>query len=423
MGMDVPTVDATYFAKGFEAVQDLIAKGAVLAGHDVSAGGLVTTLLEMTFTDNHSGMRLDLSGMDEHDGHKLLLSERPGVVLQVTDGGTVVGILARAGVRAYNIGVTTRDRQMTIGELRLDIDRLRDIWYSTSYLLDRAQSGPEKAAERRDNYAKNPLEYRFPQGFTGKTKTHKNRIKAAVIREKGCQCERETAWMMHLAGMDVRDVHMTDLVSGRETLEDVNFIAFVGGFSNSDVLGSAKGWAGAFLYNEKAKRALDNFYAREDTLSVGICNGCQLMVELGLVGGSGPVKMLHNDTHRFESAFLGVEIIDTNSVMLRSLAGSKLGIWIAHGEGKFSLPGGEGAYNIAMKYCSDAYPANPNGSDFATAAITSADGRHLAMMPHLERALRPWNWAYYPEDRTEDEVSPWIEAFENAVRWIEAKSK
>lgn len=224
--------------------------------------------------------------------------------------------------------------------------------------------------------------------------------------------------MMHLAGMEVKDVHMTDLISGRETLEDVNFIAFVGGFSNSDVLGSAKGWAGAFLYNEKAKRALDNFYARADTLSVGICNGCQLMVELGLLGDQGPVKMLHNDTHRFESAFLGVDVTESNSVMLSSLRGSRLGIWIAHGEGKFDLPGGEGAYNVAMKYVSDAYPANPNGSDFAVAAVSSPDGRHLAMMPHLERAIRPWNWAYYPEDRSGDEVSPWVEAFANAAKWI-----
>jgi phosphoribosylformylglycinamidine synthase len=423
VGMEVPTVDAENFAKGFAAVQGLINKGMVLAGHDISAGGLVTALLEMTFTDNHSGMHLDLSGLGEKDLHKLLFSERPAVVLQTADGGAVVSELARVGVRAYNIGVVTRERTMRIGELTLDIDRLRDAWYETSYLLDRAQSGEEKAAERRDNYAATPLEYRFPEGFTGKLNVKKTGVKAAVIREKGCQCERETAWMMHLAGMEVRDVHMTDLVSGRETLEDVNFIAFVGGFSNSDVLGSAKGWAGAFLYNEKAKRALEKFYARPDTLSVGICNGCQLMVELGLVGGQGPVKMLHNDTHRFESAFVGVEIQESNSIMLGSLKGSHLGIWIAHGEGKFHLPAGEGAYNVAMKYRSGVYPANPNGSDFDVAAIASPDGRHLAMMPHLERAIRPWNWAYYPEERTGDEVSPWVEAFENAAKWVVAHKR
>ncbi len=312
---------------------------------------------------------------------------------------------------------------------RLDIGRLRDSWYETSYLLDRHQSGEECAAQRRDNYKAAPLAYDFPKGFTGKLaqwgldpdRKGRTGIRAAVIREKGCQCERETAWMMHLAGMDVKDVHMTDLISGRETLDDVNMIAFVGGFSNSDVLGSAKGWAGAFLYNEKARRALENFYAREDTLSIGICNGCQLMIELDLIVPAHKEKprMLHNDTHRFESAFLGVGIEHSNSVMFGDMAGSRLGIWIAHGEGKFNLPRPLSEYNVVMKYAADHYPANPNGSDHAVAGIASADGRHVAMMPHLERALCPWNWAYYPEERRDDEVSPWIEAFVNARRWID----
>ena len=230
---------------------------------------------------------------------------------------------------------------------------------------------------------------------------------------------------MYLAGMDVKDVHMTDLVSGRETLEDVNMIVFVGGFSNSDVLGSAKGWAGAFLYNEKAKQALDRFYARPDTLSLGVCNGCQLMIELGLITPSDAEKprMLHNDSHKFESGFVGVEVRPSNSVLLGSLAGSRLGVWIAHGEGKFHLPYAEEHYNVALKYAYEAYPANPNGSDYNVAGIASADGRHLAMMPHLERSLRPWNWAWYPEERTQDEVSPWIEVFVNARKWIETNAK
>ncbi len=229
-----------------------------------------------------------------------------------------------------------------------------------------------------------------------------------------------------MAGFDVRDVTMTDLVSGRETLRDVNMIVFVGGFSNSDVLGSAKGWAGAFRYNEKAASALRDFYARPDTLSLGICNGCQLMVELGLVkplkdSTVGP-RMLHNDSHKFESAFVGVNVVSNpaaNSVMFNGLEGSSLGIWVAHGEGKFSLPGDEADYNAVLKYSRSDYPANPNGSDFDVAGIASADGRHLAMMPHLERSLKPWNWAHYPEDRPSDEVSPWVAAFVNARRWVE----
>ncbi|MCF0194821.1 MAG: phosphoribosylformylglycinamidine synthase subunit PurQ, partial [Bacteroidaceae bacterium] len=200
------------------------------------------------------------------------------------------------------------------------------------------------------------------------------------------------------------------------------FIVFCGGFSNSDVLGSAKGWAGAFLYNPKAKAALDRFYAREDTLSLGICNGCQLMVELGLLGDNR-ARMLHNVSHKFESAFVGLTIPENNSVLLGSLAGSRLGIWVAHGEGRFSLPEGENAYNIVAKYTCAEYPGNPNGSDFAVAGIASADGRHLAMMPHLERAIFPWQNAYYPADRLADEITPWAEAFANAYKWTVSKNR
>jgi len=305
------------------------------------------------------------------------------------------------------------------------------VWYRSSFLLDRRQSTEKLATERFRNYGEQPLTYRFPHGFTGNIlqygiisqRRKPSGIRAAIIREKGVNGDREMAWSMYLAGMDVKDIHMTDLVSGRETLEDVNMIVFVGGFSNSDVLGSAKGWAGAFLYNERAALALERFYARDDTLSLGVCNGCQLMIELGLVGveGDNRPKMLFNESHKFESAFLNVDIPINNSVMLGTLAGSRLGIWIAHGEGKFMLPGEENDYHIPMKYSYREYPGNPNGSDFATAAICSADGRHLAMMPHLERSVYRYNWADYPAGRKDDEITPWIEAFVNAREWIAGK--
>ena len=248
----------------------------------------------------------------------------------------------------------------------------------------------------------------------------KPRIKAAVIREKGSNSEREMANAMYLAGFDVKDVHMTDLIAGRETLKDIKFIAAVGGFSNSDVLGSAKGWAGAFLYNEKANRALKDFFAKDDTLSLGVCNGCQLFVELELLtpDHKEKPKMLHNETAKFECNFTSVEIQENNSVMLSSLAGSKLGIWAAHGEGKFSFPKSEDNYNIVGKYAYNSFPSNPNGSDFNVAMMTDASGRHLVMMPHLERSTFPWNWANYPKDRN-DEVSPWLEGFINARKWLE----
>jgi len=434
LGKQTPNVtDTNYFVKAFETLQTLICEGKVLAGHDISAGGMITALLEMCFADNALGAKINLDSIAEKDLIKLLFSENPGVIFQVKDLEAVRSVMEQAELRFHVIGSPAEAGTLHITKedqtYQLDIASLRDLWFKTSYLLDRNQSGKELALERFENYKKNDLNYQFPANFTGEfaqygidpKRKEQSGVKAAIIREKGVNGDREMAWMMHLAGMDVKDIHMTDLISGREDLSDVNMIVFVGGFSNSDVLGSAKGWAGAFLYNEKAKAALDQFYARKDTLSLGVCNGCQLISELGLIypEHENHPKLLHNNSGKFESGFVSVDIQENNSVMLSSLAGSKLGIWVAHGEGKFNLPMNEEEYHIPMKYSHNNYPANPNGSPFATAAIASKDGRHLAMMPHLERATYPWNWAYYNDDRKQDEVSPWIEAFVNAKNWIE----
>ncbi len=438
LGEEAPTVtDAEYFKNGFNAIQTLINKGLILAGHDISAGGMITALLEMCFANTKGGLKVDLSSIEEKDIVKVLFSENPGVLIQVKDLTAVSALLEDNGVQFVELGQPATERQLVVThdsqELVLDIDTYRDKWYKTSYLLDRKQSGEKLAAERFANYKNQALNYQFPASFTGSlsqyglTLDRKERsgVKAAIIREKGVNGDREMAYSMFLAGFDVKDVHMTDLIAGRETLEDINLIVFVGGFSNSDVMGSAKGWAGAFLYNEKAKLALDNFYKRPDTLSLGVCNGCQLMVELGLVypEHAEKPKMLHNNSHKFESIFLNMNIEENHSVMLQSLAGSKLGVWVAHGEGKYHFPYAESKYHIAGKYTQSGYPGNPNGSDFNTAAICSHDGRHLAMMPHLERAIFPWQWGYYAEGRQQDEVTPWIEAFVNAKKWIEAKTK
>ena len=433
IGTQVPGVpDPGYFTSAFEAVQQMIREGLILAGHDISAGGMITTLLEMTFGRNDTGMELDMNGIGEDDLAKLLFSEKPGVIIQVSEQEKAEALLSNKNLHFFNIGQVTHERTIMIshqsGQFEFDINALRDTWYRTSYLLDRKQCGPELAKARYDNYKSQELSFRFPEKFTGRfnqyglepSRRAKSGIRAAIIREKGVNGDREMAWSMHLAGFDVKDVHMTDLISGRENLEDVHLIAFVGGFSNSDVLGSAKGWAGAFLYNPAAKEALDKFYARHDTMSLGVCNGCQVMIELGLVypEHAHMPKMLHNASGKFESAFLNVEIQDSRSIMLKSLEGSRLGIWVAHGEGRFQLPYDEGKYEIPMKYAYSEYPGNPNGSDYAVAGLCSHDGRHLVMMPHLERAIHPWNWAYYPSDRKSDQVSPWIEAFVNAREWI-----
>ena len=438
IGDDVPTVqNPEYFRDAFHTIQELINKGLILAGHDISAGGLITTLLEMCFANMEGGMEINLNKINCDDIIKILFAENPGIVIQIANKHKheVKKILEDAGIGFVKIGAPCEERHILVtlqdATYQFGIDYLRDVWYSSSYLLDRKQSMNGCAKQRFENYKKQPIEFAFNPNFTGKLsqfglnpdRRTPSGIKAAIIREKGTNGEREMAYMLHLAGFDVKDVTMTDLVSGRETLEDINMIVFCGGFSNSDVLGSAKGWAGTFLFNPKAKAALENFYARKDTLSLGVCNGCQLMMELGLITPEDKKKgkMLHNDSHKFESAFLGVTVPMNRSVMFGSLSGSKLGIWVAHGEGKFSLPYLEDHYNVVLKYSYDEYPGNPNGSDYSVAGIASQDGRHLAMMPHLERACFPWENAYYPAKRIyEDQITPWMEAFVNARKWVEA---
>ncbi len=429
VGDKTPTIaDASRFIAAFNTMQDCIKSGYIVAGHDVGSGGLITTLLELCFSDPDAGAAYDLSALHEADTLKMLFSENTGIVFQVKKGAEakVKTAFDVSGIDAVYIGDFLSGGHVHISnkaqKYSFETGTWRDIWYKTSYLLDVKQSGPIKAKERYDQYKNQPLKYRFPDLFSGKkpdTDPSMPRIKAAVIREKGSNSERELAHAMYLAGFDVRDVHMTDLISGRETLEDIRFIGAVGGFSNSDVLGSAKGWAGAFKYNEKANLALSRFFSRPDTLSVGICNGCQLFIELGLIHTEHDVKpkMHFNDSHKHESAFTSVQISANNSVMLSSLEGCTLGVWISHGEGKFILPKAESDYHIVAKYGYDAYPANPNGSDYNTAMLCSSDGRHLVMMPHIERSIFPWNWANYPSGRN-DAVSPWAAAFVNARDWL-----
>lgn len=467
IGNAAPDVeDPAYFGGAFAAVQELVGKNLILAGHDISAGGLITAALEMCFANVNGGLALNARTLEmlaqawegkEVAGaaFKAMFSETPGVLVQVAneklaDVAAVLDIVtapvaaevAAPGAKAYIIGNYLPARKVVItgmgaaDAVSLDIDSLRDIWFKTSYLFDIRQVGEKCAKERFQNYKNQPLVYKFPEGFTGSVAAYEGVASAAdgsaalapaadapvaaIIREKGSNGDREMAWALHLAGFRVKDVHMTDLISGRETLEEVKMIVFVGGFSNADTLGSAKGWAGAFLYNAKAKAALDAFYAREDTMSLGICNGCQLMAELGLLTPTArelSPKMIHNNSHKYESAFVGVTIEESPSIMLRSLSGSKLGIWVAHGEGKFSFPAGMEHFAVAARYNYNAYPANPNGSPEGIAGVCSSDGRHLAMMPHPERCLRPWNWAHYPAELRSQEITPWIEMFVNARVW------
>ena len=423
IGNQTPAVqDAAYFKTAFNTLQQLIVEGQITAGHDIGSGGLITTLLEMCFPSTAVGMELDFSALAEKDLVRILFSEKVGVVVQ--SPADLSSAFAAVGVNAVKIGTTNERSDLSIGTLQLSIPSMRKVWMSTSSKLEAKQTTERLAAVRADNVVQQSLQFNFPQNFDGKKPEEKNQtLKAAVLREKGSNSEREMAYMMDLIGFDVRDVHMTDLIEGRETLEDIQLLVAVGGFSNSDVLGSAKGWAGAIKYNEKANKAITNFFNRPDTLSLGVCNGCQLFVELGLLTPDDDElpKMLHNDSGKFECHFTAVTIQASKSIMLQGLEGSTLGIWAAHGEGKFSFPKSESNYQIPAKYLYSDYPSNPNGSDFNAAMLASEDGRHLVMMPHLERSTFPWNWGHYPSDR-KDDVSPWTMVFENAFNWLSEKT-
>ena len=438
VGSEVPDVlDTDYFRRAFEAVQSAVGSGLVQAGHDVSAGGMLVALLEMCFANVDGGLEVDLDAIPDPDLVKILFSENPAVLLQVPADDRLEAILREAGVRFYRVARPTDERHLLItkdgADYHFGIDYMRDVWYRSSYLLDRLQSGEECAATRYEQYKMQPLRFRIPDTFVGSTaslglsatRTERSGVRAAILRDKGTNGEREMAYALYLAGFDVKDVHLTDLATGRETLDDIDFAVFCGGFSNSDVLGSAKGWAAGILHNDRARSAINRFYDRPDTLSLGICNGCQLMAHLGLLYPDHTERhaLLHNRSHKFESSFVTLDIPQNDSVMLGSLSGARIGVWVAHGEGRFDFPYEEARYRIAARYSYDSYPANPNGSQWGVAALTSADGRHLAMMPHPERSIFPWQCAHYPADRRQDEVTPWMQAFVNARRWVESKRR
>ena len=438
VGSEVPDVlDTDYFRRAFEAVQTAVGSGLVQAGHDVSAGGMLVALLEMCFANVDGGLEVDLDAIPDSDLVKILFSENPAVLLQAPADDRLEAILREAGVRFYRVARPTDERHLLItkdgADYHFGIDYMRDVWYRSSYLLDRLQSGEECAATRYEQYKMQPLRFRIPDTFVGSTaslglsatRTERSGVRAAILRDKGTNGEREMAYALYLAGFDVKDVHLTDLATGRETLDDIDFAVFCGGFSNSDVLGSAKGWAAGILHNDRARSAINRFYDRPDTLSLGVCNGCQLMAHLGLLYPDHTERhaLLHNRSHKFESGFVTLDIPQNDSVMLGSLSGARIGVWVAHGEGRFDFPYEEARYRIAARYSYDSYPANPNGSQWGVAALTSADGRHLAMMPHPERSIFPWQCAHYPADRRQDEVTPWMEAFVNARRWVESKRR
>lgn len=425
IGAEVPDIaDPAYFVKAFGVLQEAMSRGFITAVHDISAGGVITALVEMMLANGRGGIEISAPTAQVATS---LFAENSGLLVFTTDGAALENYLCGNGIEFNAIAQTTDTPMLSIQSADLSLqwtmEELLRQWSVATDAMEPYQTKAAAAEARQANRGKQPLKFVIPSSINTlrpqREEDMRSGVTAAIIRDKGTNGEREMAYALYLAGFDVKDVHMSDLMTGRETLEGVQLIVFCGGFSHSDVLGSAKGWAAGVKYNDKARRALDKFYARKDTLSLGICNGCQLMGELELLypEHESKHKMAHNASGKFESSFVSLTIPENNSVFLSSLAGTTVGCWVAHGEGRFDLPYGLEQYNIAAQYTYDAYPANPNGSPAGIAALASADGRHLAMMPHPERSIFPWQCGYYPEDR-HDEVTPWFTMFTNAYNWL-----
>ncbi len=431
-------IEAGYFSSCFDFVQLLINEKKVLAVHDVSSGGLVVAALEMSFGGS-IGLNLNLSYLPRPEA---AFSERPGVLLQLdaSEVEKVESLAMKSGIAVKRIGEFGGESIKVVASdlsIQAPLSELRSVWNTPSYLLDQKQTNPRLARERFEVLSSgHGISYTFPKGFSGKPdalplKGHlgasERQFKAAIIREKGTNGDRELAYALYLAGFKVIDVTMSEIVDAKVDISKVDFLAFPGGFSNSDVLGAGRGWAAAWQYNQNAKAMLDAFYSRPDTLSLGVCNGCQLMTALGLIDRDAPqgIEMRHNDSGKFESVFVPLKIEESASILLSSLKGSVLGAWIAHGEGRFSLDGNVSEFEVAARYNILEYPFNPNGSDLEAAAICSKDGRHLAIMPHIERSFFMWQWAYRggldSEHANPACYSPWIMAFLDAYRWIEER--
>ncbi|XP_072245942.1 phosphoribosylformylglycinamidine synthase [Leuresthes tenuis] len=431
----------------FNTTQKLIQDCLLSAGHDISDGGLISCLLEMAFAGNR-GIDVELSSQGT-GVIELLFSEELGLVLEVSqsDLETVSQRYSDAGVPCHRIGRTcgfgpqAMVRICVDGEevLRELLPDLRALWEDTSFQLERLQASEVCVNQEEEGLAKRMQPY-FKLSFDPSETPSISQLTAepprvAVVREEGSNGDREMSVSLHMAGFEVWDVTMQDLCSGSLNLEPFKAVVFVGGFSYADVLGSAKGWAATVAYNPKAKAEFDHFRQREDTVSLGVCNGCQLLALLGWVGESedgadSEVALTHNKSGRFESRFVSVGIQESPSIWLRGMDGSALGVWVAHGEGLMQFRSSQAEELIIsrglapLRYLDDQgcpteeYPLNPNGSPQGIAGLCSRDGRHLAMMPHPERCTLGWQWPWAPRDlRPSLTPSPWLRMFKNAAAW------
>ena len=439
-----PDMDNPHLLKHcFHAVQELIAKDLVLAGHDRSDGGLITTLLEMAFAGN-CGIAIECQGGATPVEH--LFSEELGLVVECASGSLaeVEALLAAREVPFAVIGRTTVEKRISITVngaevLAEPMQELRRTWEETSYQLERLQMNPDCAAEeKRHIFDRQGPRYAvsfIPGETPDEILESGDKPKVAILRDEGSNSDREMTSAFYAAGFEPWDVSMTDLLEERITLDGFRGLAAVGGFSYADVPESAKGWAATILFNERLKGMFDAFYDRPDTFSLGICNGCQLFGLLGWVpwrniAPDRQPRFVRNVSGRFESRWSTVKVLPSRAVMLQGMEDLVFGIHVAHGEGRLQFPeasilekvSAEGLVSLAFVdddgQPTEKYPFNPNGSPKGITGLCSSDGRHLAMMPHPERSFLKWQAHWLPEDLKRDlPASPWLRMFQNAYGW------
>lgn len=451
VGDEAPGVDDPgLLRQGFEAVQELMGKDLVLAGHDRSDGGLVTCVLEMAFAGD-CGLDVDCPGPEPADIDALhcLFSEELGLVMEYSpeNEAEIMGILESYGLRKHctMIGRTVVEKHISLrygGKTVLseDMRLLRDVWQETSFQLERIQSNPI-CTEMERLAGHDPGGLRFQLSFTPNI-TSANHLdahlkpKVAILREEGTNGDREMAGAFAMAGFEPWDVTMTDLAEGRISLSLFRGVAFCGGFSYGDILDAGKGWAGVIRFNERVREEFGEFYNRPDSFSLGVCNGCQVMALLGWVPWQGiestrQPRFVLNESAMFESRFVTVKVLPSPAIMLRGMGGSVLGVWSAHGEGRFFSKDESVLQEIvrlglaplrfvnADGQTTGNYPENPNGSVLGITALCSPDGRHLGIMPHPERLFLRWQWPYWPSEWTDLKASPWLRLFQNAWEWCQ----
>ncbi|MGK7295427.1 MAG: phosphoribosylformylglycinamidine synthase [Candidatus Wenzhouxiangella sp. M2_3B_020] len=442
---DVPDIDdPRILAALFDTVQRLVGDGTVLAAHDRSDGGLITTALEMALA-GHAGVALELP--DDAEALRVLLNEEAGLLLQCrrVDADAIVRAFEAAGdgLRCARVGRVTGDDRLVVrqdGEVLFErpLAELDRLWSATSYRMQRLRDDPECADEEhaaRADWSRPGLRPHLTFEPGAPMLAGGARPRVAILREQGVNGQREMAMAFHRAGFEAVDVHMSDLEAGRHALDSFRGLAVCGGFSFGDVLGAGRGWARSILFNPAMKDAFARFFADSETFALGVCNGCQVLAAMAEIipGAEHWPRFAHNRSRQFEARLSLVEIVDSPSILFEGMVGSRLPVATAHGEGRAVFESGAAMQraDVALRYVDGSgepaarYPDNPNGSPAGVTGLSAADGRVTIMMPHPERLLRAVNYSWAPADWYEKGHdgaggwSPWSRMFENARAWVE----